>query len=307
MKNKKVARVITYGGLGNQLFQYSFAHYLTAKYESVILENTGLEFRNCQYMLKDLQGTCKQLQFTTHPTLSYDNILARILLNTKISSAYSNILLKNESFKDVYEGAKENLFAPQIVDNKNSNVTYIGVWSHWKYMYPNKSVILSELNQFLNTSIIKHQLEQEGPIAVIHVRRSDFTHHKNINKYGVIPLRYFEDKIKKIIKADKKIKIVTITDDKHRLKYELPSKLFGYILNPSDCSSWQAMSLMASARYVVASNSTFSWWGSVLALENGGRAYTPSRYFKGFYVNDAYNLPGLIKYENKLVTNLKIQ
>ncbi len=305
MKNIKVARVITYGGLGNQLFQYSFAHYLTAKYESVILENTGLEFRNCQYMLKDLQGTCKKLQFNTHPTLSYENILARVLLKTKISSAYSNILLKNESFKNIYEGVKSNLFDPQIIDNKNFNVTYRGLWSHWSYMYPNKSIILGELNQFLNTGIKKHQLEREGPIAVIHVRRSDYTHHKNINNYGIIPLKYFENKIKEIIKSDKKIKIVTITDDKHRLKYELPSKLFGNILNPSDCSSWQAMSLMSSARYVVASNSTFSWWGSVLALENGGRAYVPSRYFKASDVKDALDFPGLVKYENELVNNLK--
>ena len=100
MKSIKVARVIAYGGLGNQLFQYSFAHYLTAKYESVILENTGLEFRNCQYMLKDLQGTCKKLKFNTHRTLSYDNMFARVLLKTKISPTYSNILLKNKSFKN---------------------------------------------------------------------------------------------------------------------------------------------------------------------------------------------------------------
>jgi hypothetical protein len=210
-------------------------------------------------------------------------------------------LLKNESFKNIYEGVKVNSFDPQIIDNKNINVTYRGVWSHWRYMYPNKSIILGELNQFLNTGIKKHQLEREGPIAVIHVRRSDYTHHKNINNYGIIPLNYFENKIKEIIKLDKKIKIVTITDDKHRLKYELPSKLFGDILNPSDCSSWQAMSLMSCAKYVVASNSTFSWWGSVLALENGGRAYTPSRYFKAFDVKDALDFPGLVKYENELV------
>ena len=301
MKSIKVARVIAYGGLGSQLFQYSFAHYLTAKYESVILENTGLEFRNGQYMLKDLQGTCKKLKFNTHRTLSYDNMFARVLLKTKISSTYSNILLKNKSFKNTYEGVKINSFDPQIIDNENFNMTYRGAWSHWRYMYPNKSIILGELNQFLNTGIKKHQLEREGPIAVIHVRRSDYTHHKNINDYGIIPLNYFENEIKELMKLDKKIKIVTITDDKHRLKYELPSKLFGDILNPSDCSSWQAMSLMSSARYVVASNSTFSWWGSVLALENGGKAYAPSRYFKAIDIKDALDFPGLLKYENELV------
>jgi hypothetical protein len=58
---------------------------------------------------------------------------------------------------------------------------------------------------------------------------------------------------------------------------------------------------MSQARFVITSNSTFSWWGALLASGNGGTAYIPEPWFLNWIPDpdSAFEYPGFKKVRSR--------
>ena len=74
--------------------------------------------------------------------------------------------------------------------------------------------------------------------------------------------------------------IVLVTDSPDEVS-ELAAELnISSIYGPDRLGSMETLALMSRAKFVIGSNSTFSWWGSVLCCLNGGTSTLPNRWFR---------------------------
>ena len=66
-----LSKVIASSGLGNQLFQFCFAHSLVSTTNKVIFENNPIFAKNRSYMLADFNKICHHLSFKTNINISH--------------------------------------------------------------------------------------------------------------------------------------------------------------------------------------------------------------------------------------------
>jgi hypothetical protein len=52
------------------------------------------------------------------------------------------------------------------------------------------------------------------------------------------------------------------------------------VLTPSETNAWETLSVITTARRVISSNSTMSWWGAFMANKNGAEVFLPSQWRK---------------------------
>ena len=86
--------------------------------------------------------------------------------------------------------------------------------------------------------------------------------------------------------SELKLHIVVITDDIDSAGAIIEKLAPDSVVLPDDANAWQCLALMKSADYVVAANSTLSWWGSLLCAKSGGVSYIPDPWFKNFQPNE---------------------
>jgi hypothetical protein len=58
---------------------------------------------------------------------------------------------------------------------------------------------------------------------------------------------------------------------------------------------------MSKADYLIAGNSTLSWWGGFLSFSNGGEVYIPKYFYNNLDSHEAFNYPGFNLYENNFI------
>jgi hypothetical protein len=105
--------------------------------------------------------------------------------------------------------------------------------------------------------------------------------------------------IKSIRNQEPSIEVLTITDDDFLATNINYGNEFGRILTRSEVDEWQAMQMMVDANYVIAANSTFSWWGATLSLlKNDSACFIPKNFYKKLEDKESFLFPGLNVYEN---------
>jgi len=130
------------------------------------------------------------------------------------------------------------------------------------------------------------------PIA-IHVRRGDYLKPEN-NFIGALSKTYFLDAIK-LLKQDSSLancEVWIFSNDTQMVKKELGEDIQGvvrWVDPPSESSEAESLLLMASAKALVISNSTYSWWSA--AIGDPERVIAPSKWFKSADDPDGLMLP----------------
>lgn len=300
-------RVIASHGLGNQLFQFSFAHFLRKFSDTVVFENSPIYPIGHSFMLDRIQSSCSHLIFHKNFTVSHNSILGRVLFKYKIANQYQDYIIKRGRDNFVNEEQTENfIFYGDRLSHFQTNTTHNGFWQHWKYLDYENCMVATEILDVLKTISLPgfstpKSVEKK---VVIHVRRGDYMKRGLDKVFGVIsPMSYLhvlDDLLEEFVNLD----VTTITDDLELMTNKKYSKNFGRILSPNSCSTWQGLKLMAEADFVIAANSTYSWWGAVLNLISGGRSFIPKTFFQKLETNDAFDFPGLVKYENSFENKL---
>ena len=296
----KIRRVVASHGLGNQLFQFCFAHYLKESGYKVRFENSPIWSPGLSYSLKKFKAICPHLDFSINPTISHTSILGRLAYRLKVAIPLTNIYMRNARYIRFIESPNQSFTARDLSTLPNVKKTiYQGFWIHWTYAYSQRNSAISEIQEYLNDNVdIGDYLINTNKNLVIHVRRGDYLERGNDSTFGVITAQSYKELISKIRKQYIGINVITLTNDFKLSENELYGEDFGHILPPNLCDPWQALKLMSQADIVISANSTLSWWGAVIASINGGIAYIPKNFYKNFDTKDAFNFPTLLSYNN---------
>lgn len=287
-------------GLGNQLFQFTFAHFLKRYENSVFFENTPIWSPGLEFYSKSLLPYCSHLDFRINPEISHTSFFGKTLYRANLANHVARKIL-NFSKSDVFRETSQFSFLneAELKPSVKKSKLFLGHWMHWHYVHAELNTAIKDLQKLLNSfSSIETFMDLTLPNVVVHVRRGDYLRRGNDQMFGILTIESYERQINSLKMKLGKINLITVTDDFNLIDDETYNKKFGKILTPKMCSEWESLNLMAKADFVISANSTLSWWGAVLATINGAVGLTPENFYKKIDSKDAFDFPGLVKYKN---------
>ena len=253
--------IILKGGLGNQIFQYSFSKYL---------ENRGFEVcLDSKSMLSTGQAN-KYLD-----KIFYDVRIIGNRLNTKNGVDNSILfkilrIIKTIFYKQkIYEeNISHKISSGEIVQFK----TFNGYWQNTEYL-KNININLNPLNKSYDSIIPR----KKNDIVAIHVRLGDYTKLKNQSIHGLMSKSFYEKGILQFLN-EKKIKKVIVFSDSPTEAYKLIKSILSEnnLLNEiilegfknKGYYDFEEMHIMSLFENIIISNSTFSYWAAILGKSN---------------------------------------
>lgn len=295
------SRVLASHGLGNQLFQFTFAHFLKRQDNLVFFENTPIWSPGLEFYTKSLLPYCTHINFRTNPTISHTSLIGRALYRTNLAGHIARCILNFKETKTYFESTNNSFFYDaELIKLAKNNLLFSGHWVHWQYAYSERNTALNEIQNLLNSfSSIKTFMDSTLPNVVVHVRRGDYLQRGNDQLFGVITIESYEKQINSLRRKLGQVNLITVTDDLNLANNDLFKNKFGKILTPSICNEWESLSLMSKADFVISANSTLSWWGAVMATMNGAVGIIPENFYKNINSKDAFSFPGLVRYSNE--------
>jgi hypothetical protein len=281
-------KIFVKGGLGNQLFQFSFAHSLNQKIEVYLDFDARLD------RPFELENLIKFCEHDTKVIETSDRFLRTRIKACRIPNKL-NLSVLNK-FVDFIAKIRieENPFTHLSKEKMVENYMNLGYFQHWKNVQDNWKYFGCELIKCLNQITVPSDILFDKSV-MLHIRQGDLLNVKNT--MGILDSSYYEKAIRKIKTSNSNVKFnyVILTDDILRAN-EIINQLDladALVLGPDDLNAWQTLKVMSNAHFLVAANSTLSWWGAFLASNNGGQIYFPDPWFKNWHeeVKDAFYFP----------------
>jgi hypothetical protein len=261
------------GGIGNQLFQYSFGRYLE--------ESFGVDVF---FDLKTLQHSSK---FTNRQPLIKELIPDISLYNKHYYSFDLIYRLKRKIVLDFFpsftEIHVENILKNNIIDiNSILNKKYFdGYWQSFNYISPIKSQIKSEIifnnNLFELCSKDLNYIKSNNSCS-IHIRRGDYLLPQNAKIYADCGLNYFQESVKYILSKSPNSNFFVFSDDINWAKENFIGPMFNFIDSYTN-NPIADLFLMSNCNNNIISNSTFSWWASWLNVNPNKIIVSPKIWF----------------------------
>jgi len=258
------------GRLGNQLFQLAYALNLAENGSEVVLVNSHVD----------------RSAFYKHEELKVANFIAE-LMDEWPGKEKVRVIVKS--------GWKAKFFNLRIHGNLRHKLTYSKPGDQSNVEHPSEEhfqdfrkiessfpPLADQIDRFMSKRIeLKNSVLDET--VLFHIRRGDYLEPRHRNKFGVLKMEYF-------LKIRDRYSLrnpVIVTDDENLLANENVEELDPKIIvGPSELDQFEVLKLMSSAKLVVASNSSFSWWGAALSMHKGGSAILPRPWFKADSEND---------------------
>jgi len=299
MHNKNKIYVAIMGGIGDQLFQFSFANFLrkTFKCEAYLdttYYNSKLNYNKFKFRLYDLAKvndfkTKNNNSYISYKYLSYLRIFNILKIDKTISSIY-NLFFKIDINNFIYEYWKKNKNF-KIIENSY----YYGYWHNLKYIKPLKKEINNNLINHHNKKdkiqkFIKYKINRKT--VCIHIRGGDFA--KN-SSHNVLDKEYYNDSIKffqkKLINPNFHIFTNDIKFAKSILRQQSRKFRFEYIksLNLTDIEEF---SLFTKYKFAIIANSTFSLLSTYLSYFRK-ISIAPKIWMKGKALDEKKRFPKL--------------
>jgi len=150
----------------------------------------------------------------------------------------------------------------------------LGFWQNAKIYEPNRSTILSSVSEYRSIASQNHVLKEmleSGKSLGLHVRRGDYVSNKSaLNFHGVLPTNYFIEAIRFHEATFGIESVIIFSDDTTWCKKQNFTNLPVYYCEDFPYNldydfDLQELMLLSYSRYMVLSNSSFSWWASFFA------------------------------------------
>ena len=243
-----------WGGIGNQLFQYSFGELLRERYQVEVVYDIA-SFGKSDVLRKfELSIIISNLPIISNIAFSrYVGIRNRFL---RLSYTLRNTFIEEKQFTE-----------EKLLRGLNKGDVYLqGYWQNREFVSfikKNKLYLPKEScpNQL---SFIKEQIQGADNSVAIHVRRGDYFTPKNINVFGVCDISYYEKAIDLLRSKISTPIIFVFSDDLDWVKENIDLPLNTIYVPNYDLPQYWYIYLMSLCRHNIISNSTFSWWGAVL-------------------------------------------
>lgn len=273
---KKRVYILFNGGLGNQLFQYSYGVYLEE-----IEPNIELIFDCANYQ----DNTIFQL---SNFCISNNNYVRYYKAKTRIGG------LVSRCFMEIYRAIKyrkvvapkdsiEYFEAPRLVDRTclrgywQNSAYYVNIVEKMKSMF-----VLRQPSQCYRKVAEKIEM---GHYCAVHVRRGDYaTFYDN----SILPKSYYLDAIEQMNGLCSRY--LVFSDDVEWCKQNFPKDKFEFVEKFGTFQDYEELMLMSKCEYHIIANSSFSWWGAYLS--NSKKVICPyySRWDRRFYMPSWHGL-----------------
>lgn len=254
-----------WGGLGNQLFQYSFGQYIEEKRSEKVFYDVS-SF-----------GTSDQLR-----KLEIYSLIPDLLLKNVRFVQYTGI--KNRLFRALFQCTNtylsENTFDISSLEKTRGVVFLQGYWQNKMYaeFFPKRRV----LDEWKTPQVLQRieNVIRSADISIsLHVRRGDYFSPKNISVYGVCTEEYYKRAIAQVesmVEGNKQFFV--FSDDILWVKNHVPLLESAIFIPNHEISQFAYIYLMSLCKVNIISNSTFSWWGAYLNQHKNQLVIAPSRW-----------------------------
>jgi len=294
MKN----RFVITGGLGNQLFQYAAAISLEAKVSSQIELEMSLGKPRSTNGLPDLESfklkdtkirntwssiLNRALGLSLRSNLSVPST-RRIRFSKKMTqgllSILGSLILKNPTLLH----SPSNLGWDLNFSAGHSNRLVIGYFQTYKYATSNQSTFETLRGLKLKTEspqVAKYrELSHLQSPLVVHVRRGDYVGEAS---FGILAPEYYRDIIKSVYSSGYYEKIWLFSDDFVEAATCIPEELMSEVIqiDEIDNSPASTLQVMRFGKAYVIANSSYSWWGAFLSLNQDSEVHAPFPWFSG--------------------------
>jgi hypothetical protein len=258
------------GGLGNQIFIYSFCESLRARGEKVALfvphRTNSQAYGHQGYELEKL-----------FPIKTGNGFFAKFIVG--LLSIYSHLLrffptkLRPALYRMIgihVVTVDENfIFYPKVFSDKHRHELFRGTWQSELYFQEAKDKVRQTLvfrKELLSEETKKITKEMNTVQSVsIHIRRGDYLSYQYANGFaGVCTPDYYLRAIEYIKGKMDSPQFYIFTDDKEWVNVNFPLENATYVVHNTGKDSWQDMYLMSQCHYNIIANSSFSWWGAWL-------------------------------------------
>lgn len=264
-----------YGGIGNQLFQYTFGEYIRNRYKLRVqydIASFGVLETYRSYQLDPIVNDLPIFNTGVFFFSRYKTYLRYIL-------RFAYKLNPRKKYICDYEDKFDESI---LTNNKYEEIYFDGYWHDKKYVewitenaphiYYIKQPVPSSLN-----SLIEYISNNE--LISIHVRRGDYLKPCNSNLVGACENGYYNKAVNILLKVHPSSELLVFTDDKEwvrdNLKFEKPFT----IVEDFEVKPFWVLYLMSLCNHNIISNSTFSWWGAFLNNNPNKDVVMPQKWY----------------------------
>jgi len=271
--DKKPLIVKFNGGLGNQMFQWAFAHALEKKTGiQVLLDMTFFEKNYSRpYELDVFSMDVKKVQ----------GFWANFKLNTIWRLRKK---LKNKKFFGTHIYEEPCFEYDPSVFNIEPNTYIHGFFQSEKYIKD----VENEIREAFKFKVLPDEQNQKNIDKIqstnsvsLHIRRGDYVQKKRFqDKYATCSLDYYKRGVEYIAERIENPTLFIFSDDKEWVKenLKLPYECV-YVDNNSGAKSYEDLRLMSLCRHNIIANSSFSWWGAWLNNNKEKIVIGPQKWF----------------------------
>ena len=296
-KNGKV-RVVLTGGIGNQLFQYAFALYVSRKLKCTIYLGQGLGVARQRIPGQaDLEFYKLSREVKVEKLRRMDSF-RRKCLNFIHSKSLEN-KERNSIPVELYKTLANAIFS--ILDSKQTKIFfaknlgfagnqeldafsyYIGYFQTFRYLECDnlledlRNLRISDVGPDLKKLIRDSRLEKP---LIVHVRLMDYRDH---NAFGILDTSYYSRAFA-LAKLDAEYKSIWVfSDDLELAKQILPETIRDHarFIGEVDNNPVATLEAMRLGKHYIIANSTFSWWAATLSENPSAQVFAPYPWFYG--------------------------
>jgi hypothetical protein len=265
------------GGLGNQLFQYSFARALAMKNDSnVLIDLDAYDFRKLHNFRKShlqlLVNDDSKFTFSTSPSKMLFNQFAPKRFVRKLFISYEAKIRLSHTFIGKKVVVEQQLpFDEGMPIGKN--YYYVGNFISMAYWHDYFPQILDEIATFVGEYTRLADTESsnshhDSGLLAIHARRGDYVSNAKTRKFhGYCPDEYYLQAIETMFATSDSITGFLISSDESAYSTHLADLIRRYGLPIRiDLNIDPILSLagLMNSDFFIGSNSTFSWWAAFL-------------------------------------------
>jgi hypothetical protein len=258
-----------YGGLGNQLFQYSAGRALSLQH--------GVNLRLIWSGGNNKSRALAMMHF---------NVNCKIFHSAKLSKRFDFDVIKNFLIHGppVIFCEKMQGFDDQF-NSLGVNVRLKGYWQSEKFFKTFASVIRKDL-QIVTLPTKQNQLLSEKILSknsvAVHIRRGDYITDSSANTiHGTCSIEYYKGAMDYIATKSRKQTIFYIFSDDIPWAMEnlITEHEVVFVDHNNDITNYEDLRLMSQCKHNIIANSSFSWWGAWLNINPQKIVITPQKWY----------------------------
>jgi len=257
-------------GIGNQLFQFSFAYALSRKFNYELILSPILYVGQFKFFIKRLLQ--KEVRTFQLPLMLNEDI--KIVPGKNLADR----LLQNEVV--LLEEFRHNQGTIDAYFLQKKDIYLRGYWQNPELFLEYASEIRDRIKPRIQFSLEYGRLSNmlDESYVGIHVRRGDFLTN---SAFGACRLNYYLNAIKLIESKVTNPKFFIFTNDKEWVERNLASmeNVKIYLTTNKQNPDIEEFYLLSQFRSIIISNSTFSWWSAYLGTASDKVVIAPKKWF----------------------------